>query len=123
MLGASPDMVADSGRYEALIKDLHGLYPDLRQLMDGFLADAEQWSEWDESVRQRLIALGVKWLTEPKATAIGAALPRAEGAKHGYGSGTKCEYCCHKPNDCKWGGTGPCVDYCGRPARAEGEAP
>lgn len=45
------------------LADMRALYPDLRQLLDGFVTPALGWSEWDESVRQRLIAWGMKYLT------------------------------------------------------------
>jgi hypothetical protein len=38
------------------------MYADLRQLIDGFKGDPS-WSEWDESVRQRLIEWGMKYLS------------------------------------------------------------
>lgn len=35
----------------------------------------------------------------------------------------KCIHCCHAPQDCKWGGCGPCGEYCGDPAHRPSAAP
>lgn len=41
-----------------VVEQLRALYPDLSQLLNGFADDGRYWSEWDESVRQRLIKWG-----------------------------------------------------------------
>jgi hypothetical protein len=37
-----------------LVADLNDLLPCIAQLLDGWHADGTAWSEWDESVRQRV---------------------------------------------------------------------
>lgn len=39
------------------IKEMQDLGPELCQLLDGWHADGTAWSEWDESIRQRLSKL------------------------------------------------------------------
>lgn len=40
-----------------LLRDFNSLAPDLAQLLQGWHADGTAWSEWDETVYQRLLAL------------------------------------------------------------------
>lgn len=42
--------------------ELAGLWPDLRQLVDGFTVNSAWGSEWDVRVRQRMIDFGVNYL-------------------------------------------------------------
>lgn len=50
---AQPDAVE-------LLRELHAMWPDIRQLQDGFMENSpgENWSEWDQRVRQWCIEFG-----------------------------------------------------------------
>lgn len=47
-----------------LLDEVRSLWPDIRQLQDGFMNGDPNFSEWDHSVRNRCIALSFK--LEPK---------------------------------------------------------
>lgn len=56
-------IVIDPTRAREFVDELRLLWPNIRQLQDGFTNDPA-WSEWDESVRQQCIAFGLRWLTD-----------------------------------------------------------
>jgi hypothetical protein len=58
--GNSRDLTAKT------VKLIEGVLCDVAQLLEGWHADGTAWSEWDESVRQRVTALQ-KFLEEVKA--------------------------------------------------------
>ena len=42
----------------AILNNVRALWPEIRQLHEGFMAsDPSAWTEWDQSVRERSIAL------------------------------------------------------------------
>lgn len=43
--------------YDELVFEVRNLLPDVGQLLDGWHADGTAWSQWDETVRQRVGAL------------------------------------------------------------------
>ena len=68
------------GREEVWMKFM-ALYPDLRQLVQGFRQEAESWSEWDRGVNDRLMVLG----QEGDAAIRALSGPHAEGPAPGEG--------------------------------------
>lgn len=43
-----------------ILDEVRGLWPDIRQLQDGFMNGDPNFSEWDHSVRDRCIAMSFK---------------------------------------------------------------
>lgn len=50
------------------LDELRSLWPDLRQLIDGFTVNSAWNNKWDASVRERMIQFGLKHLSALKST-------------------------------------------------------
>jgi hypothetical protein len=50
------------------INELRELWPNWRQLVDGFTQDPDWNNEWDKETRQSMIEWGRKWLVAPEVT-------------------------------------------------------